>query len=212
MMTTDPLTVIKPSRLFWFLVLAQTCAVALAIGLRIVRQSELRPDPRPRVAISDLKGMFPITLNMFSNDCGRLPTTAEGLHALITCPTNISSKLWKGPYLESPDLRDPWGYDYVYRYPGDHNTNSYDLYSTGLDENSRSGGIFARIRSTFLEITPALLLYIPLTCGVCSIGMKFSPSAREFFDRNPAAHLLWVMTALIALMLFLASLLPEIRG
>ena len=29
--------------------------------------------------------------------------------------------------------RDPWGNPYIYRYPGQHNSNSYDLYSAGPD-------------------------------------------------------------------------------
>lgn len=78
---------------------------------------------------------------MFSVDCGRYPTTAEGLNALITCPTDISPKLWKGPYLDSSKLlRDPWGHDFVYRCPGIHNTNAYDLYSKGPDGISKSDG------------------------------------------------------------------------
>lgn len=71
---------------------------------------------------------------MFSNDCGRLPTTAEGFQALLTCPTNVSRNLWKGPYFDPPQIPlDPWDHEYVYRCPGIHNTNGYDLYSAGPD-------------------------------------------------------------------------------
>jgi len=86
-----------------------------------------------RAVAINLYGMESM-LGMFKVDCGRHPTTAEGLQALITCPTNISPKLWRGPYLDSPKLlRDPWGHNFVYRCPGIHNTNSYDLYSAGPD-------------------------------------------------------------------------------
>ncbi len=72
---------------------------------------------------------------MFYVDCGRYPTTAEGFHALLTCPTNIPSKRWKGPYLDPATgvPLDPWNHEYVYRCPGIHNPNSYDLYSKGPD-------------------------------------------------------------------------------
>lgn len=131
----------KSSRFFWFLVLAQAFAVIFAIGPRIIRQSKLRRDPFLGATISDIKGMFPTALNMFSNDCDRFPTTTEGLQALITCPTNISQKRWKGAYIDPPQIPlDVWGHDYVYRYPGIHHTNSYDLYSTGPDGASKSGG------------------------------------------------------------------------
>lgn len=86
-------------------------------------------------AFADVNGGLKMTLEMFSNDCGRLPTTAEGFQALITCPTNISPKLWKGPYLDPATgiPLDPWGHAYIYRCPGVHNTNGYDLYSAGPD-------------------------------------------------------------------------------
>lgn len=31
------------------------------------------------------------------------------------------------------NFKDPWGNDYVYRYPGKRNPDSYDLFSTGAD-------------------------------------------------------------------------------
>ena len=30
--------------------------------------------------------------------------------------------------------KDPWGSDYVYRFPGQHNPKSYDLFSAGPDK------------------------------------------------------------------------------
>jgi general secretion pathway protein G len=39
---------------------------------------------------------------------------------------------WKGPYLKKEPL-DPWGRAYVYRVPGDHNADGYDLFSMGKD-------------------------------------------------------------------------------
>lgn len=78
-------------------------------------------------------------IEAFASDCGRDPTTAEGFGALLSCPTNIPSSRWRGPYLDRPPI-DPWGNSYVYRCPGIHNTNGYDLYSCGADGISKSGG------------------------------------------------------------------------
>jgi general secretion pathway protein G len=118
---------------FW-LALALVSAIAF---LLIVHRGQ-REAPVPAIAI-DLAGIKS-TLGMFQVDCGRYPTTAEGLQSLITCPTNLSPKLWKGPYLDSLNLLDPWGHKFVYRCPGIHNTNAYDLYSMGPDGISKSGG------------------------------------------------------------------------
>ena len=76
-------------------------------------------------------------LGLFEVDCGRFPTTEEGLQALIQQPGDLEG--WKGSYLTRPNLpRDHWGNHYVYRCPGQHN-NSYDLYSLGPDGQEGGG-------------------------------------------------------------------------
>jgi general secretion pathway protein G len=68
-------------------------------------------------------------LNNFETDCGRFPTTEEGLNALMVQPPSANG--WKGPYLEKGVPNDPWGNPYVYRYPPQHTNVSFDLYSFG---------------------------------------------------------------------------------
>jgi general secretion pathway protein G len=72
-----------------------------------------------------------VVLGSFEIDCGRYPTTQEGLQALLQQPSNAPD--WHGPYVERGMPKDPWGNPYVYRCPGQHNTNGYDLYSCGPD-------------------------------------------------------------------------------
>ncbi len=38
---------------------------------------------------------------------------------------------WNGPYVKTSSLKDPWGREYVYQYPGDH--GDFDIYSYGAD-------------------------------------------------------------------------------
>jgi type II secretion system protein G len=64
-------------------------------------------------------------------DNGRYPTAAEGLAALLVRPPNAPS--WRGPYLAYDMLTDPWGNPYVYRNPGKHNSNGFDVFSMGPD-------------------------------------------------------------------------------
>ena len=45
---------------------------------------------------------------------------------------------WNGPYLKRKPV-DPWGESYHYKFPGDHNKDSYDLYSYGRDKTSGGG-------------------------------------------------------------------------
>ena len=76
---------------------------------------------------------FMTALNSFEIDCGRYPSTAEGFAPLLARPAGVTN--WHGPYLESVP-KDPWGHAYVYRYPGIHNTNGFDVYyraTNGVD-------------------------------------------------------------------------------
>jgi general secretion pathway protein G len=63
---------------------------------------------------------------------GNYPSTAEGLAALVNRPEGNTR--WRGPYLErSSQLMDPWGNPFQYRFPGERNPGSYDVWSNGPD-------------------------------------------------------------------------------
>jgi general secretion pathway protein G len=74
-----------------------------------------------------------VALDTFEINTGRYPTTSEGLRALVVEPSNLRENEWKGPYLKRGLPMDPWGNEYVYRYPGQYNEYGYDLYSFGPD-------------------------------------------------------------------------------
>lgn len=63
---------------------------------------------------------------------GFLPTTEQGLNALVTMPqSDPKPTRWSQGMQHLP--QDPWHSDYVYVSPGVHNPSSYDLYSVGKD-------------------------------------------------------------------------------
>lgn len=69
-------------------------------------------------------------LDLFRVDVGRLPTTEEGLSALLIKPSDIVR--WRGPYLRKAQaISDPWGRVFSYKRPGEH--GEYDLVSFGAD-------------------------------------------------------------------------------
>ena len=84
---------------------------------------------RETAASTDISNLE-TALDAFQVDTGRFPTSDEGLGALLTQPGNV--KTWHGPYIKKQPI-DPWSNAYVYRYPGTHNPNSYDLFSMGED-------------------------------------------------------------------------------
>lgn len=85
----------------------------------------------PEIMVRD---SFRVCLIRYKHDCGRFPSTEEGLKALVLAP--VGQINWKGPYLESRDSRvplDPWQRPYRYRFPGEKNPDGYDLWSDGPD-------------------------------------------------------------------------------
>ena len=77
-------------------------------------------------------------LDQFYLHCGRYPTTEEGLVALWQRPQSDDLSNWAGPYVKRAVPNDPWGKPYIYRCPGEHNPDSYDIYSLGRD--GKEGG------------------------------------------------------------------------
>ncbi|HSA30605.1 MAG TPA: type II secretion system major pseudopilin GspG [Candidatus Omnitrophota bacterium] len=87
------------------------------------------------IARTDIEANLASALDMYELDNGRLPTTEQGLNALIVEPvTSPVPNHWKGPYLKKKRIpQDPWGRPYVYRFPGEQNPAGYDLMSYGSD-------------------------------------------------------------------------------
>ncbi len=77
-------------------------------------------------------------LQRYALDMKQLPTTEQGLAALVECPADVveaAAGRWKGPYIEGDALlKDPWGNDYQYEYPPSHGNGDYpDIWSWGPD-------------------------------------------------------------------------------
>ena len=72
------------------------------------------------------------SIDLYRLEVGAFPPTIE---ALVKKPIGVDK--WNGPYIKKRVVpKDPWGNDYVYRYPG--NNGEYDLISLGAD-NSEGG-------------------------------------------------------------------------
>jgi general secretion pathway protein G len=93
---------------------------------------------------------FEAALTNFFLDTGHFPATSEGLEALVTPPSDASTK-WKGPYLTGKIPKDPWGNDYVYMAPASNNTQPYEIRSYNRDGANGGSGDDADIVSWDLE-------------------------------------------------------------
>ena len=84
-------------------------------------------EARRSVAATDIHSNLALAIDLYEVDTGEFPPALEDL---MVASSTVSG--WRGPYLKKKPM-DPWGRDYVYKLPGTHNTESYDLFSMGKD-------------------------------------------------------------------------------
>lgn len=112
--------------------LIELMLVVIIIGIlsamvvpRLAGRSE---QARIQAAKTDINSTIPLALDLYEMDMGSYP---QNLDYLRSRPAD-SSESWRGPYVKKK-LTDPWGKPYVYKAPGEHNQDGYDLYSAGKD-------------------------------------------------------------------------------
>jgi len=93
-----------------------------------------------RAQIQDFMG----ALGTYKLDNGNFPTTEQGLAALRVKPADAAE--WNGPYIPQEIPKDPWGHDYIYKFPGDHGDEP-DIISYGADGQPGGDGINADVVS-----------------------------------------------------------------
>jgi general secretion pathway protein G len=70
-------------------------------------------------------------IERFQLNMHRWPRRLEELANKPSDPTEAGR--WVGPYIYPEQLRDPFGAEWRYTSPGEHDPNGYDLSSAGLD-------------------------------------------------------------------------------
>ena len=68
--------------------------------------------------------------------------TPESLQQLVEDPGAAG---WNGPYVKTASLKDPWGHDYEYVFPGEH--GEFDITTLGADGQPGGEGKNADINS-----------------------------------------------------------------
>jgi general secretion pathway protein G len=112
-------------------VLAILGLLAGLVGPQVMKFLGSSKSKTAKLQIEDLVA----TMDLYRLETGRYPTGEEGLEALVTKPGNAAN--WNGPYLKKGDVpKDPWGFEYQYRFPGEH--GGVDIWTLGAD--NREGG------------------------------------------------------------------------
>ena len=105
--------------------------VALFVTGIVVNVLQKREQAKVAKAVQDIAALEN-SFQMYSIDVGDYPSTEDGIQSLWRAPQPISEN-WRGPYVQKPNFTDPWGSEYVYVYPGNHEGFDYDLESLGED-------------------------------------------------------------------------------
>ncbi|MDQ6862166.1 MAG: type II secretion system major pseudopilin GspG [Verrucomicrobiota bacterium] len=101
--------------------------LGVAVG-KLGNTTGVAKDMRVRADIQSISTQ----LKLYESVNGFLPTTEQGLQALVTPPeSDPKPTRWYQLFKELP--QDPWGSNYVYVSPGRKNPTSFDLYSPGPD-------------------------------------------------------------------------------
>ena len=98
--------------------------IAGLVGVAVMRQLD---SAKKMTACNQIKE-FEQALELYKLEKNQYPGTEEGLQALVTTKKIKAAAVPK----------DPWGKDYVYIFPGQHNTDGFDIMSYGAD--GREGG------------------------------------------------------------------------
>lgn len=107
------------------LVMVILVVLASIVALNFGSVNAKKNETKAKTDISNLE----TALEMYKTDVGDYPSGQDGLSALVSSPGNATH--WNGPYVKRGLPVDPWGHNYLYVYPGNHNGNGFDLSSAG---------------------------------------------------------------------------------
>ncbi|MBI4336025.1 MAG: type II secretion system major pseudopilin GspG [Candidatus Omnitrophica bacterium] len=107
--------------------------IGVLIAMVMPRLAGRSEQARKVAATADIESNIAMALDMYELDNGAYPSSLDDL---MKKPPDASN--WNGPYLKKKP-KDPWGREYIYKYPADNNKDSYDLFSYGKDGSERGG-------------------------------------------------------------------------
>jgi general secretion pathway protein G len=96
--------------------------IGTLVGVQVFGQLQ---DAQRQLSFTQIKQLGE-ALDLYKLSRRKYPSTGEGLQALTQAKGNEQPFMNKIP-------KDPWDNDYVYIYPGQHNTRGYDIMSYGPD-------------------------------------------------------------------------------
>ena len=105
--------------------------IALLLGAGIYQLTGVLDSGKIKRARADL-ATFGSALRTYELNGGFLPTTEQGLNALVERPSSRPAPTSWVQVMKKVNL-DPWGNPYGYRKPGTKDKGGYDVFSNGPD-------------------------------------------------------------------------------
>jgi general secretion pathway protein G len=114
-------------------ILVALAILGLLVGLAVTKLGGIFSGAQVTTTKYFVNDSMKTALTTYKIQVGDYPSTDEGLQALLVAPADKADR-WHGPYVEGSSIPlDPWGHAYKYAYPGTHNKDGYDIWSTGPD-------------------------------------------------------------------------------
>ena len=118
--------------------LIEIMAVVVIMGMLMATLAVGIAGQLDRARISNTKAQIlriEQALEFYQLDNARFPTADQGLQALITRPTSPPEPRSYNPagYIKPDALKDPWDQPFQYVIPGEHNPQTFDIWSIGPD-------------------------------------------------------------------------------
>lgn len=105
--------------------------IAMILGGAIFAMRNIGDSAKLTQADNDFKSLQS-ALAMYKLNAGTFPTTQQGLKALNEKPTTAPVPRRWSKILDKVPL-DPWGNEYIYRFPGKKNPSDFEIISKGKD-------------------------------------------------------------------------------
>ena len=122
-------------------ILVVLAIIGMLVGLAVTSLGNAFDNAKKDVAKTFVTTQMQTALGVYRIDMGDYPSTAEGIQALISPPTNNPNvNLWRGPYIQGSSIPlDPWKHPYQYAYPGTHTSATTTNTTTGYPGSAVGG-------------------------------------------------------------------------
>ena len=106
--------------------------IALILGAAISFSGGITGAARDQAAQAKVRE-FVSKIEAYRMMAGRYPTEEQGLKALVERPTSEPQpKRWRSQFKTLP--LDPWGEEFIYKYPGTQDRTTFEVISKGEDQ------------------------------------------------------------------------------